>query len=88
MGIAERTEELVRRIRNLPDPEPVYQPWMPEQYFDIVFDGPPSMPAPRFVEAENSDGQSIRIGEWIDRGGGFWALRITPDSLSKALGLD
>ncbi len=87
MGIAERTEALVRRIRNLPDPEPVYRPWVPEQYFDIVFDGPPSIPTPRFVEVENSDKQSIRIGEWIDRGD-FWVLRITPDSLSKALGLD
>lgn len=44
---------------------------------DIVFDGLPSHKSLRFVEVER-DGKSIRIGEWIDRGDGYWALRI-PD---------
>lgn len=44
---------------------------------DIVFDGPPSHDMPRLVEVER-DGKSIRLGEWIDRGDGLWALRI-PD---------
>lgn len=44
---------------------------------DIVFDGPPSHEAPRFVEIER-DGKSIRIGEWIHREDGYWVLRI-PD---------
>ena len=45
-------------------------------FIDIVFDGPPGPEAGRFVEVENPDGASISVGEWIDRGDGFWALRI------------
>lgn len=48
-----------------------------ERTIDIVFDGPPSHEAPRFVEVER-DGQSIRLGEWVRREDGHWALRI-PD---------
>lgn len=48
-------------------------------YIDIVFDGPPSHVSGRFVEVENPAGASIRVGEWIDRGDGFWALRIGAD---------
>lgn len=44
---------------------------------NIIFDGPPSEPSGRFVEVETDEGQSISIGEWIDRGDGLWALRIT-----------
>jgi len=43
---------------------------------DIVFDGPPAAQSGRFVEVENMSGASIRVGEWIDRGDGYWALRI------------
>ncbi len=43
---------------------------------DIVFDGPPSHEAGRFIEVENMDGQSVKVGEWIDRGDGYWALRL------------
>lgn len=46
-------------------------------FIDIVFDGPPNMPAPRFVEAEDHEGASINAGEWIDRGDGYWVLRIS-----------
>ncbi len=47
---------------------------------DIVFDGPPSEPAPRFVEVENDKGESIRAGEWIERPDGYWVLRLlTPE---------
>lgn len=49
-----------------------------ENYIDIVFDGPPSHESGRFVEVENPQGESIRVGEWIDRGDGLWALRISP----------
>lgn len=31
---------------------------------------------PRLVEIEDDTGRSIAIGEWIERGDGFWALRI------------
>ena len=44
---------------------------------DIVFDGPPGHEPGRFVEVEDKTGKSINIGEWIDRGNGFWALRIS-----------
>lgn len=49
---------------------------MPENYIDIVFDGPPSHEMPRLVEVENSQGQSIKVGEWIERADGFFVLRI------------
>lgn len=31
---------------------------------------------PRLVEIEDDTGRSIAIGRWLDRGDGFWALRI------------
>ena len=43
---------------------------------NIIFDGPPSHEAGRFVEVETDEGTSIHVGEWIDKGDGFWALRI------------
>lgn len=43
---------------------------------NIVFDGPPSHDAPRFVEVETDDGRSIRVGEWLERPDGTWALRL------------
>lgn len=48
----------------------------PDEWVDIVFDGPPSHIAGRFVEVENEKGASIRFGEWVERPDGFWALRI------------
>ena len=45
-------------------------------YIDVVFDGPPGPVAGRFVEVENPSGASIRCGDWIERGDGYWALRI------------
>lgn len=45
-------------------------------HIDIVFDGSPSHIAPRFVEVENQDGESIRFGEWVHRDDGYWVLRI------------
>lgn len=45
-------------------------------YIDIVFDGPPSHESGRFVEVENSKGESIDFGEWRHRPDGYWALRI------------
>ena len=42
----------------------------------IIFDGPPGPDAGQFVEVETDTGESISIGEWIDRKDGYWALRI------------
>lgn len=50
---------------------------MNERTVDIVFDGPPSHDAPRFVEVER-DGKPIKYGEWIQREDGYWVLRV-PD---------
>jgi hypothetical protein len=44
---------------------------------DIVFGGPPSHESGRFIGVEDShSGKSIKVGEWIDRGDGTWALRL------------
>lgn len=45
-------------------------------YIDIVFDGPPARESGRFVEVENSEGVSIKAGEWSQRADGFWVLRF------------
>ena len=47
-----------------------------QTFVDIVFDGPPSRESGRFIEVENMSGASVGIGEWVDRGNGYWALRI------------
>lgn len=44
---------------------------------NILFDGPPAAESGRFVEVELDDGTGVNAGEWIDRGDGLWALRIT-----------
>ena len=44
---------------------------------DIVLDGPPNHEPGRFVEVEDMSGAGVRVGEWIDRGNGYWALRIS-----------
>lgn len=38
----------------------------PTDYFDIVFDWPPSHESGRFVEVEDSGGHSIVGGKWIE----------------------
>lgn len=48
-----------------------------ERLVDIVFDGPPSHVAGRFVEVEDTQGRSVKVGEWIERENGMWALRLT-----------
>ena len=45
------------------------------EFIDVVFDGPPG-PTSSFVEVEDHRGHSMKVGEWIDRGDGMWALRI------------
>lgn len=72
--------------RLVDSPDPDFAPAEPAEeetkaevgrdFVEIVFDGPPEAVSGRFVEVENPQGASISIGEWIDRGDGFWALRI------------
>ena len=52
----------------------------------IVFDGPPGPQAGRFVEVNDYEGKSIRIGEWVDMEDGYWWLSIDdPRDLPAAL---
>lgn len=46
------------------------------KHIDFVFDGPPGPEGPRFVEVENEEGKSIRVGRWLERDDGFWVIRI------------
>ena len=59
------------------------------KYVDIVFDGPPSHESGRFVEVEDESGASIKFGEWVNRGDGYWALRVAKplmaDEIREAL---
>jgi hypothetical protein len=48
----------------------------PREFLDVVFDGPPSHESGRFVEVEDKNGKSVKVGRWIDRGDGYWTLRI------------
>ncbi|TFC59461.1 MULTISPECIES: hypothetical protein [unclassified Cryobacterium] len=57
----------------------------PTEFIDVVFDGPPSHESGRFIEVEDPNGWSVNAGEWIDRGDGTWALRISPESTARAL---
>ena len=53
------------------------QEWVEQrEAINIIFDGPPSHEAGRFVEVETDDGKSINVGEWIQQPGRYWALRI------------
>lgn len=45
-------------------------------FIDVVFDGPPGPVSGRFVEVEDQDGNGVKIGQWIERDNGHWALRI------------
>ena len=55
-----------------------------EPHIDIMFDGPPSEPG-RFVEVEDREGMSIRLGRWVERGDGLWALRVTLTDITEAM---
>ena len=42
----------------------------------ILFDGPPGPVAGHFVEVETLDGESVRVGKWVELAGGMWALEM------------
>lgn len=46
------------------------------RFFDVVFGGPPGHVSGRFIGVEDEHGAGIRVGEWIERADGYWALRI------------
>lgn len=46
-------------------------------YIEVILDGPPEHRSGRFVEIENAvTGESIKVGEWIEKAAGYWALRL------------
>lgn len=58
-------------------PEKATEPEKPAPGFiDIVFDGPPAHESGRFVEVEDENGCGTKVGEWVERPDGYWALRI------------
>ena len=42
----------------------------------VVFDGPPEHEVGRFVEVETPDGKGVKVGEWVQRPDGYWALEV------------
>lgn len=50
------------------------------KYIDIVFAGEQDSPDCTFVEVEDERGFSVRVGEWVRRPDGYYALRIGPEA--------
>ena len=55
------------------------------EYVDIVMNEAPG-PESSFVEAEDDQGQSVNVGEWLpphseNNSGPFWRLRIQWDTI-------
>ena len=55
------------------------------QYIDIMFDAPPGPEPGRFIEVEDAKGNGVRVGDWIERDDGTWALRITCEEYARVL---
>jgi hypothetical protein len=51
---------------------------------NIVCDGPPGPQASRFIEVEDDNGHSINVGDWRERDGGHWALRIDLEQIARS----
>ena len=49
---------------------------------DIVFDAPPGHVSGCFVDAEDASGRGVKVGDWIDRKDGYWALRLNVEDPS------
>lgn len=53
------------------------------KYIDIVFqsvqESRDHKPELEFVEVENAQGASIRVGHWVERSDGFTVLRLFED---------
>lgn len=55
------------------------------EYLDIVFTVPPGPESSEFVEVEDSNGKSVRLGEWKEREDGYWVLRFTTKDVEDLL---
>lgn len=49
---------------------------------DVVFRIEPGGAVPSFIEIEVA-GTTFRLGSWVQRGDGLWALRVTRDELER-----
>jgi hypothetical protein len=60
---------------------------MEERFIDIVCT---NLPGPGddcvFIEAENSDGEAVRLGEWVQRDDGTFALRFRASDVKRVAG--
>jgi hypothetical protein len=56
------------------------------EYFDIVFDKPPSPSGSTFVEVETDKGRSFNLGEWLERPDGYWVIRVRPHDVAGIFG--
>lgn len=57
---------------------------MDNTHIDFVCDGPPGPDGGRFVEVEDANGNSLKVGSWLQRPDGNWTLRITVAEFGKA----
>ena len=72
------TTKAIRAVGTLSLVKPATEP---PSYVDVVFDGPPAPESGRFIEVENEQGESVRVGEWIEDDAPpgrqrYWRLRI------------
>ena len=63
-------------LLKLSDIERCIDDTMPADCIDFISDSPPPVRSGRFVEAKDSHGQLVRVGEWVLRPDGKWALRM------------
>jgi len=49
------------------------------RYLDVLFDGFPGPDSCKFIDVVDENGHGVNAGEWLKRGNGTVALRITVD---------
>ena len=51
------------------------------EYVDLLFRNPPGVGSD-FVEANNPEGKSVKVGEWFFKDG-YWVLRIEKGTIEN-----
>jgi hypothetical protein len=53
----------------------------------VLFGHGPKSPDMSFIEIEDDEGNSIRVGEWsrFKDGSNYWTVRITPEDILNAI---
>ena len=54
------------------------------EWLDILFEDASGPQGGAFVEVEDYTGKSIKLGDWVKRPDGYWALRIFKRSIAGA----